>query len=155
MNNHDLKKLNRVELLQILIDQMKENEGLLAENKRLAQMLDDRTVDLKNCGSIAEAALELNGVFQAADAAAKEYVANARTASESAERMLKAARVKSKEIVVRAEKEAAQIKANAQAEADTILRMANQESKQIREQAMNVWESFIEGTGGNGKAKKK
>lgn len=155
MNNHDLKKLNRVELLQILIDQMKENEGLLAENKRLAQMLDDRRMDLKNCGSIAEAALELNGVFQAADAAAKEYVANARTASESAERMLKAARVKSKEIVVQAEKEAAQIKANAQAEADTILRMANQDSKQIREQAMNVWESFIEGTGGNGKAKKK
>ena len=155
MNNHDLKKLNRVELLQMLIDQMKENEGLLAENKRLAQMLDDRRMDLKNCGSIAEAALELNGVFQAADAAAKEYVANARAASESAEKMLKTARTKAKEILLQAENEAAQIKENAQTEADTILHMANQDSKQIRDQAMNVWESFIEGTGVNGNTKKK
>ena len=74
MTDKELKRLSRSELLQMLISQIEANELL---RKRLEQMqakLDERRIILDRAGSIAEAALQLNGVFEAAQAAAQQYL---------------------------------------------------------------------------------
>ena len=74
MTNKELKRLSRAELLELLLEQVEENEALRAEIADLKGQLEDRAIKIENAGSIAEAALRLNGVFEAAEAAAKQYV---------------------------------------------------------------------------------
>ena len=73
-NKKALKKLSRVELLEMLLDVSQENETLRAENETLRQELDEKRIRLKESGSIAEAALKLNDIFAAAQAAADQYL---------------------------------------------------------------------------------
>lgn len=79
MDNRELKKLSRRDLLEMLIEQVKENDMLRAELEEKNKLLADREIHIKECGSIAQAALELNGVFEAAQAAAEQYLENVRT----------------------------------------------------------------------------
>lgn len=74
MTEKELKRLSRAELLELLLEQVEENEALRAEIADLKGQLEDRVIKIENAGSIAEAALRLNGVFEAAEAAAKQYV---------------------------------------------------------------------------------
>lgn len=72
----ELKKMNRQELLELLLEAVRRNNELQIENERLRTMLQDRTMMIDSAGSLAEAALRLNDVFKAADEAAKLYVEN-------------------------------------------------------------------------------
>lgn len=76
MTDKEVKKLNRAELLEVLLEQSREIERLRAENQELKIQLEDRRIQLASAGSIAEAALRLNGVFEAAQRAADEYLDN-------------------------------------------------------------------------------
>lgn len=76
MDNKTLKKLKRAELLEILLEQSKEVERLSAELKKANEALEEREIKIRNSGSIAEAALQLNGVFEAAQNAATQYLEN-------------------------------------------------------------------------------
>ena len=69
-----LKRLGRAELIDIIIELQKENTVLTNENKKLTQMLNEKNIILNNAGSIAEASLKLNKVFETAQAAADQYV---------------------------------------------------------------------------------
>lgn len=82
MNERELKKLSRVELLEMLLDLSKENEGLTAQVEALRRDLEDRRIDLEKAGSIANAALALNGIFEAAQAAADQYLVSVRAKAE-------------------------------------------------------------------------
>lgn len=78
MTRKDLKRLSRADLLEMLIDQSMEVQEL---RKRLAAAeaaLRKREIAISKSGSIAEASLLLNGVFEAAQAACAEYVENTR-----------------------------------------------------------------------------
>ena len=82
MTDKELRKLKRTDLLELLIEQSKEVESL---KKRIGEMeaeLADRRLLIYKSGSISEAALKLNGVFEAAEAAAQEYLENIRRISE-------------------------------------------------------------------------
>ena len=78
MNKKDLRRLRRQDLLEMLLELTKENEQLQKTNQQLEQNLQDRTISLQETGSVAEAALQLNGVFQAAQNAADQYLFNVR-----------------------------------------------------------------------------
>lgn len=89
MTDQTLRKLSRAELLEMLIDEGKENLRLrekLAETEReleeAEKRLNERAVTIANAGSLAEAVLQLNGVFAAADRAAEQYLENLRPACE-------------------------------------------------------------------------
>lgn len=79
--NKDLKKFKRTELLEILLDQSRENES---QKKQIAELetmvadlkkqLDDRTLRINKAGTIAEAAFTLNGVYEATQSAAEQYL---------------------------------------------------------------------------------
>ena len=82
MTDKELRKLKRTDLLELLIEQSKEVESLKKRIGELEAELADRRLLIYESGSIAEAALKLNGVFEAAEAAAQEYLENIRRISE-------------------------------------------------------------------------
>lgn len=76
MQETDLRRLKRTDLLELLLEQSKEVERLTAELDTARQALQDRTIRMEQAGSIAEAALQLNGIFDTAQAAAQQYLDN-------------------------------------------------------------------------------
>lgn len=74
MTEKELRKLNRRDLLEMLIMQAKRTEELQAQLDDTRKQLDDKEITVNNAGSMAEAALKLNGIFEAADAAAAQYI---------------------------------------------------------------------------------
>lgn len=80
MTDRELRKLSRADLLELLLQQTQECEQLRAQLDQANQALQDRRILLEESGSIAQAALQLNQVFQAAQAAADQYVENVQRA---------------------------------------------------------------------------
>ena len=81
-----IKKLKRIDLLEILLAQSKridELEEELAETKR--QLL-SKKIRIREIGTLAEASLQLNHIFEDADAAARQYLHNIRRLNRMAER---------------------------------------------------------------------
>ena len=76
MTDKELKRLSRPELLEMLIAQMEENKTLQEQLETAQAQLQDRRILIDNAGSIAEAALQVSGVFDAAQTAAQEYLDN-------------------------------------------------------------------------------
>lgn len=70
----DLRKLSRLELLDMLIEQAKEIEALKAELAQANEKLASRQLVCDQAGNLAEAALKLNQIFEAAQAAANQYL---------------------------------------------------------------------------------
>ena len=90
MKEKDLRRLKRVELLDMLIEQgrlvdaqAEEITKLKEEVEELNRKLEERKVDLENTGSIAEASLRIAKVFMAAEDAAKIYLENLKEKSTS------------------------------------------------------------------------
>ena len=82
MTEKELRRLSRRELLEMLITRTIENERLTEELQQARKELSDREFIQDRAGSMAEAALQLNGVFEAADRAAREYLGNIRRMAE-------------------------------------------------------------------------
>lgn len=82
MTDRELRKLSRQDLLELLLQESRENERLRGELEEANRQLADRKIAIDSVGSIAEAALELNGVFRAAEKAAAQYVENIRRLAE-------------------------------------------------------------------------
>ena len=87
MTDKELQKLKRVDLLGILVEQGKEIDRLRAEIETLEKKLNDRTICIDKAGTIAEASFLLNGVFEAAHAAAAQYLENIQVLSERQEKI--------------------------------------------------------------------
>ena len=82
MTRKELRKLGRRELLTLLLEVSKENELLRDQLSNAQRRLANREIRLSHSGSIAEAALRLNGVFEAAQAAADQYLDNMKKKAE-------------------------------------------------------------------------
>ncbi len=103
MAEKDLRRMNRTELIEIIYALQKNEQALIKENNKLQKQLDDKLLRIKNAGSIAEAALSLNHIFEDADAAARQYVAAVKAANESASTIIKEAKWQSDEMISNAE----------------------------------------------------
>ncbi len=79
MTEKELRRLSRMDLLEMLLEQSRETERLRAELETVKKQLEDRRLMEQEAGSIAEAALRLNRVFEAAQQAADQYLENIRT----------------------------------------------------------------------------
>lgn len=78
MTDKELRHLSRAELLEMLLAQAEENERLRQKLKEAQNALADRRINIDESGTMAEAALKLNRVFEAADQAARQYLENIR-----------------------------------------------------------------------------
>ncbi len=104
MTEQELHRLSRKELLELMIENGKETESLktqyaqamealkaeyekeqailkeeLEENRKALQ---NRELNINEAGSIAVAALQVNGIFEAAQAASQQYIENIRSLNE-------------------------------------------------------------------------
>lgn len=74
MTEKELRKLNRYQLLEVMMMQTERISKLETELQATRAQLEDRTIRLAQLGSVAEAALQLGGVFEAAQQAADLYL---------------------------------------------------------------------------------
>ena len=107
LTEKELKKLNRYQLLELLIMQTERADKLQALLEETEKKLKEQEIKISSLGSIAEASLQLSGVFEAAQKAADTYVS---VATERAEKTEKEARLKAEQILKRAVREARLIK---------------------------------------------
>ena len=76
MTEKQLKKLRRADLLEMMLTLVKENDELRKQLANAQKQIDDRMIAIEPVGSLAEAALTLNGVFESAQAACEQYLHN-------------------------------------------------------------------------------
>ena len=82
MTDKELRGLSRRELLELLVAREKENQQLRQELDDARAEMNKRQIDVAKAGTMAEAALLLNGIFDAADRAALQYLENIRLRAE-------------------------------------------------------------------------
>ena len=63
MDEKQLRKLRRTDLLELLVSQAERIETLEAQVADLQEKLEDKQIILENAGSIAEAALQVNRII--------------------------------------------------------------------------------------------
>jgi hypothetical protein len=85
MTEKELRGLSRADLLELLIMESKKNQQLEEQLAEANAKLQSREITINNAGSIAEAALQLNGIFDAAQAASEQYLQNIMTLSQRQE----------------------------------------------------------------------
>ena len=105
MTEKDLKKLGRPELLELLITSLKENESLKKQIKEKDKQLKSKEILINKSGTLAEAALRLNDVFESADKAAAQYLENIQNSEAIAQRIIDDAKEEAKFITSMAKKE--------------------------------------------------
>lgn len=108
MTDKELRKLRRTDLLELLIAQAKENEALQGRLSDAEAQLHSRELAVSEAGSLAEAALRVNGVFEAAQAAAEQYLENLHLRSQKQETLLSRAEAESRAKAEQMLREAAQ-----------------------------------------------
>ena len=135
MTENDIKKLSRGVLLEILVEQTKERETEKEQFAQLQEKMKSREIKLSQAGSIAEAALQLNGVFEAAQEAAKQYL-------ENIERLDLERQVQNELVKKEAREEAELILAKARVEAAEIMNKAKEEANQYWTEVSEKLEKF-------------
>lgn len=76
MEEKRIRKLNKKELLEILLSQARRIEELELELENCNKKLASKKLMIDEVGSIAEACLSLNGIFEAAQASVDQYMSN-------------------------------------------------------------------------------
>lgn len=114
MTDKELKSLNRTELLEMLLASSRENQLLQERLEEVSRKLESREIAIRESGSIAEAALKLNGIFEAAEASVQQYIDNVKKQEAASASLQKEAEERAKDILLSAKQEAAAIEAQAQ-----------------------------------------
>ncbi len=102
MTEKELKRLSRAELLELLLLQTRETERAQARTRQMEEALSKRQLKVQEAGDLAHAVLAVNGVMEAAQRAAKQYL-------ENIEQMEADTRERCTEIIEKARKEAERI----------------------------------------------
>lgn len=81
MTDRQLRKASRTDLLKLLLEQKRENDKLQQQILQLQEQLQQRSIAIEQSGTLAEAALKLSGIFDAAETACQYYTENIRALS--------------------------------------------------------------------------
>lgn len=112
MTDKEFRKLKRSDLIAIIYEYQKKQEELVKEIGELRAQLESKNLKISKAGSIAEAVVGLDLLFETAQKTADDYIEQVRLANEEAEQ-------KAAEIIKQAEKEAAEIVSKARDKADS------------------------------------
>lgn len=143
MTDKELKKLSRNDLLRLLLEQSKKLQTLEEDYNAAISELENRKIVLENAGSIAEAALKLNGVFEAAQAACEQYTENIAVFDERQREIEKAGLEKARLTVEVAKRKAAEIENEARINADNMLKKAERESREYWDDVYKRLNAFL------------
>lgn len=86
MTDKQLRHLSRADLVEIICRMKETQQQLQSQLDEARAALADREIKISQAGSIAEAAVSINGVLEAAQAAADDYLAQIHAANEDTER---------------------------------------------------------------------
>lgn len=125
--------MSRTELIEIIYALKNDADRLEKENSDLKEQLQKREIQIGEAGSIAEAAIKLNQVFESAQAAADDYLASIKKEKEQAE-FLKEEAWKALEL--------------AQKDAQNLRDKTEKESKDILERAEKKADELLKKSGG-------
>jgi len=114
MTDKEVKRLSRSQLIEIIYQLQIREEELTDKNRHLEEELCSKRIRMENAGNIAEAALELNDIFQSAQNAAEQYLSEIQIIRETAEK-------ERQHIILAAEEEARQIVQKAMEAASLII----------------------------------
>jgi len=111
LTEKEMKKLNRYQLLELLIIQTEEVNTLRQQLQEAQKALENRNIQMESIGSIAEASLHLEGVFDAAQNAVDLFLAEAKKrisemeaqAAEEAQRIIEEAKQRARQLLENAE----------------------------------------------------
>ena len=121
MTDKELHRLRRDDLLQILVNQQRQIDELNAQLQKEREALANRNIAIQESGSLAEALVKLNGVYEAAQGAADEYLQQMRERADAlladAEKRSEEARRTADSIIAEARADAERIRAGARREA--------------------------------------
>ena len=81
MTDRQLRRASRADLLKLLLEQRKESEALRQQISQMEEQLQRRQIAIDQSGTLAEAALKLSGIFDAAETACQYYTENIRALS--------------------------------------------------------------------------
>lgn len=124
MTDKELKKLHRRELLELLVQQTEDNEGLQAQIDVLTMQLQSRNLNISKAGSLAEAVMQINDMFRTADAVAKQYLDNVR------------------DLVDKQEEICAQMEQECQEHCDEMIAEAERECEAKKQEAETFWQDI-------------
>ncbi len=116
MADKELRRMNRTELIEIIYALQQNENNLRTENEELKEQLDDKAIRIERAGSIAEAALSLNHIFEDAQSAAEQYSYSLQSAYGQADEIVAAARAEADQIITQAQAQAREILAAAGAD---------------------------------------
>lgn len=133
MSAKALKDLSRTDLLELLIQRTDELEQVKAQlQQALAQQTSECAPVYESAGTMAEAAIQVNGVFEAADRAAKqylEYMEQMMHRQEAACAQIEhEAREKAERLILEAEIKCSKMEKDTQMHCSMLLRNAEQEA---------------------------
>ncbi len=138
MTDKELQKLKRSELLEIMLGLQNELDWLKKENQELKNKAESKSIAIEKSGSIAQAALEMNGVFTAAQKAADVYLENVKRMHDDVEKnyeeTLSKAKAEAQQMLDSAKKTADELKIKADSEYRAKIHEADEEcSRRINE----------------------
>ncbi len=124
MTERELRRLSRKDLLEMMIEQKKELEALKLELEEARKALQNREIMLDEAGSIAIAALQINGIFEAAQAAGQQYLENIQKLNE-------------RQAAICAKRDA-----DSKAEADRLLKETAERCRELEEEAKQKSDAY-------------
>ena len=113
MTDKEFRHLRRADLIDIIYELQSNEVQLQEEIKELKTQLADKRLKIAKVGSIAEAAVSLNGFFESAQATANQYLQEIHHAKVLADKKVKQAEEKAAAIVAEAKEESEKILAAA------------------------------------------
>ena len=106
MTDKEFKRLSRSQLIEIIYQLQLKQDELTADNEQLSKALADKRLRVRKAGNIAEAAMEIHNVMQAAQDAAEHYLEEIQLrVDDEKQRILKRANDKAAEIIAKAQQE--------------------------------------------------
>lgn len=127
MTEKELKRLSRADLLEMLIDQSQELQDVKKRLESAEAALASRIIEINTAGSIAEASLQLNGVFEAAQAACAQYTESVQHLSERTELICR------------------QMEKDSRRQADSLLEETRRKCEQMEAEAMAKCAEYLAG----------
>ena len=142
MTDKEFKRLGRAQLIDIIYQLQLQNEELTQRNQQLEKALEDKRLRIDNAGSLAAAALEINGFFSNAQVAAEQYLNEIKTLRETTEAEQQVLHSQAQAEVSEAQAEANRLVSEAQSEADRLLLEAQEKATSILDAATKAHRDY-------------
>lgn len=138
MDDKKIRKINKKELLEILLSQAKRIEELEQQLEKTQKKLDSKKITIENSGSLAEASLKLNGIFEMAQATAEQYLLNIKEKCKKIENdTKKECQIKTEQMIKETEKKCQQKEALAEEKLKKIELKIKESNKTTKKNTIN------------------